>query len=173
MRARAVRGMMLAMALLAIPARSSAHATTRSPAVSPAAVATARAARVWRQAHERVILSEFASLLALPNVASDAGNIERNVSSLEAMLERRGLRVHVLRSGSAPPIVVGDLPAHGPPARTLAFYAHYDGQPADTLSWRGLAWTPGLRDARVPGITLAGDARLEAGARPCARSSAA
>ena len=36
----------------------------------------ALAARQWRQQHERAIVDEFFSLLALPNVSRDAGNIQ-------------------------------------------------------------------------------------------------
>ena len=131
----------------------------------------AAGARAWRQAHERAILAEFAAFLALPNVASDAPGIERNVAVLEAMLRRRGLDVHVLRNDSAPPLVVADLPARLRNARTLAFYAHYDGQPADTASWRGLPWTPVLRDAGGRDVPLAGEGPLDPESRLYARSA--
>lgn len=144
-----------------------AHAATTAPAT-----AAAREARAWRQAHERTILSEFVGLVALPDVASDAPGIERNVAALQGMLERRGLHVQVLRHGSAPPIVVGDLPAPGKAARTIAFYAHYDGQPADTLGWNGLPWTPVLRDRAGRELPLAGDAPLDPESRLYARAVA-
>ena len=133
---RAILGA-LALAAIAGPAPAAPPGVAR-------ATAAARDARAWRQAHEPAILAGFARLLAIPNVASDRAGIERNADALRAMLEQRGLAVRVLRQGDAPPIVVGDLA--GPKgARTVAFYAHYDGQPTDTLSWRGLPWTPVLR----------------------------
>jgi acetylornithine deacetylase/succinyl-diaminopimelate desuccinylase-like protein len=158
----------LLAAVLSVLAARADHARA---AATPPAAAAAHDARVWRQAHERAILSEFARLVELPNVASDAPGIERNVAALQTMLERRGLRVQVLRSGSAPPIVVGDLPARGAGARTIAFYAHYDGQPGDTLSWNGLPWTPVLRDARGRELPLAEDTPLDPESRLYARSA--
>ena len=132
----------------------------------------AQSARTWRQSHERAILAEFANLLALPNVARDTPNIERNVAVLRGMLERRGLQVQVLRDGTAPPLLVADLSSPSKTARTIAFYAHYDGQPTDTLSWRGLPWTPVLRDAAGRDLPLTGDAPLDPESRLYARSAA-
>src|SRR6185436_12051962 len=97
-----------------------------SRAAAESCARAAAEARAWRQKHEREILAEFVTLLAIPNVANDGPNIERNAKAIAAMLEQGGLRVRVLRLGSAPPVVVGDLPARGA-ARTIAFYAHYDG----------------------------------------------
>jgi acetylornithine deacetylase/succinyl-diaminopimelate desuccinylase-like protein len=99
-------------------------------------------AREWRVAHEREILREFVDLLRLPNLADDAPNITRNVAALKAMLERRGVATRVLTLDGAPPIVVGDLEAPGA-TRTIAFYAHYDGQPVDESQWRSAR--PGRR----------------------------
>ena len=157
----------LALAAFAAPARSA----TAVPASGEArAAAAGKAARTWRQAHERAILAEFARFLALPNVASDRAGIAANVDTLRALLVRRGLAVRVLRQGDAPPVVVGDLA--GPPgARTVAFYAHYDGQPTDTLSWRGLPWTPVLRSLADAELPLSGDAPLDPEARLFARSA--
>ncbi len=152
------------VALLA-PLVSEASGATASPAV-----AAAREARTWRQSHERDILHEFVALLAIPNVARDRPGIERNVTALTAMLERRGLDVRVLRLDDAPPIVVADLRARGR-ARTIAFYAHYDGQPTDTLSWNGLPWTPVLRDAAGHEQPLDGARALDPESRLFARSS--
>jgi len=156
------------IALAALPAAARTareHAASATPAT-----AAARAARAWRTAHERAILSEFAALLAIPNVARDRANIERNVEMLRGMLERRGLAVQVLREADAPPVLVADLP--GPKgARTLAFYAHYDGQPTDTLSWRGLPWTPVLRDRAGRDVPLDGSGPLDPESRLYARSA--
>jgi acetylornithine deacetylase/succinyl-diaminopimelate desuccinylase-like protein len=111
-----------------------------------------RDAGKWRAQHEREIVAEFADLLALPNLASDSANIGRNAAAIKAMLEKRGVTVRVLTLEGAPPIVVGDLPiAVGDlPAknskRTIAFYAHYDGQPVDATQWKGAPWTPVMRD---------------------------
>jgi acetylornithine deacetylase/succinyl-diaminopimelate desuccinylase-like protein len=119
------------------------------------AAGTARQARAWRAGHERDVIAEFARLLALPNLAGDRPNIERNAVAVLAMMEKRGLRARLLTLDGAPPIVVGDLQAPGtarttrPPGttRTIAFYAHYDGQPVDPAAWQSPPWTPVMRDA--------------------------
>src|SRR5438270_10459855 len=103
-------------------------ATTHAAPPDPANVAAKT--RSWRAGHEREILAEFTTLLAIPNLATDAPNIERNAVALAAMLERRGVKVQVIREPGVPPLVVGDLAAPGA-QQTVAFYAHYDGQPVD------------------------------------------
>jgi acetylornithine deacetylase/succinyl-diaminopimelate desuccinylase-like protein len=101
--------------------------------------------RAWRFEHEKDILEEFCTLLAIPDVASDTPNIQRNARLIRAMLEKRGLTTQLLSLGDAPPIVVGDLRA--PHAeRTIAFYAHYDGQPVDVAKWKSDPWKPRMAD---------------------------
>ena len=107
--------------------------------------AVAQEARTWRQQHEREILEEFSDLLAIPNLASDAPNIQRNAAAIQALLEKRGLTTQLLTLEGAPPIVVGDLAAPGA-KRTIAFYAHYDGQPVDPAKWKSDPWKPVMRD---------------------------
>jgi acetylornithine deacetylase/succinyl-diaminopimelate desuccinylase-like protein len=108
--------------------------------------------------HEKEILQEFCDLLAIPDVASDTPNIQRNARMIRDMLEKRGLKAQILARGDAPPIVVGDLVVSpSPPAplpegegsksgRTIAFYAHYDGQPVDVAKWKSDPWKPTMRD---------------------------
>ena len=81
-------------------------------------------------AHEKEIVGELAALLALPNVAADRADIQRNADLLLEMLRRRGFQARLLAAGGHPPAVYGEL--HAPGAkRTVVFYAHYDGQPVD------------------------------------------
>jgi acetylornithine deacetylase/succinyl-diaminopimelate desuccinylase-like protein len=141
------------LALLAAPP---ARAAAPPPPAARRAAAAAAEARAWRARHEGEILTEFTALLALPNLASDSVNIERNAGAIRAMLERRGIAARLLRVPGAPPLVIGEVAAQRG-ARTLAFYAHYDGQPADTASWNGLPWTPVLRDPAGRAIALAAD----------------
>ena len=49
------------------------------------------AARNWRQQHERAIMDEFVTLLAIPNIAADRVNIQRNAETIAQMMEQRGL----------------------------------------------------------------------------------
>ena len=154
-------------------------AATATPSSTAAATAAAAGAQAWRRQHEREILREFADLLAIPNLASDTPNIERNADAVEALLARRGFTVRrlPLDAPAVPPVLVADLPASphtaataptaAPPRsrsaaaaagkqnhpdprthpRTLAFYAHYDGQPVDATQWKTAPWTPVVRDA--------------------------
>jgi acetylornithine deacetylase/succinyl-diaminopimelate desuccinylase-like protein len=101
--------------------------------------------RMWRETHEREILSEFADLLAIPNLASDTPNIQRNADAIRAMCEKRGLVTRLLRLPGVPPVVVADFTA-AKAKRTIAFYAHYDGQPVDPSQWKSQPWKPVLRD---------------------------
>ncbi len=119
-------------------------ATANLLAANPAAVK--RQASAWRAQHEREILAEFAELLALPNLASDLPNIRRNAAAIRALCEKRGLAVQLLELEGVPPLIVAELRA--PDAkRTIAFYAHYDGQPVEAARWKSDPWKPLMRDA--------------------------
>lgn len=104
--------------------------------------------RAWRTAHEQEIIGELLKLLAIPNLASDTENIDRNAQAIAAMLTARGVTTHLIREAGVPPLVVGDLATPGA-TRTIALYAHYDGQPVDPKQWSSPPWTPVLRDGRV------------------------
>ncbi len=104
-----------------------------------------QAARAWRQAHEQAILSEFADLLSIPNVAADRENIRKNANLIRQMLEKRGVRTRLLEVPDANPAVYGELLTPGA-SRTVMFYAHYDGQPLDPKEWAAPPWQPVLRD---------------------------
>ncbi len=105
------------------------------------------AARAWRQTHEHEIIREYVDLLSIPNIARDTANIRRNAAKIAGMLERRGVAPRVLEIEGAPPVVYGEIRTPGA-ARTVVFYAHYDGQPVDPAQWRnGDPFRPELRDA--------------------------
>ena len=112
-------------------------------AAGPADVA--KQTRTWRTQHERELLSEFAELVSIPNLASDRPNIERNAAAIRALCEKRGLALQLLALEGAPPIVVADLRVPNA-TRTIAFYAHYDGQPVDRARWTSDPWQPVMRD---------------------------
>jgi acetylornithine deacetylase/succinyl-diaminopimelate desuccinylase-like protein len=115
------------------------------PAVpsNPAALA----ARQWRQRHERAIVDEFISLLAIPDVSSDRANIQRNAEAIRAMLEKRGVAAKLVSVPDANPVVFGEIKTPGA-TRTIVLYAHYDGQPLDPKEWATPPFTPTLRDKR-------------------------
>jgi acetylornithine deacetylase/succinyl-diaminopimelate desuccinylase-like protein len=105
----------------------------------------AKQTRAWRLNHEREILAEFSELLSIPNLASDAPNIQRNADAIRAMCEKRGLAAKLLALEGAPPVVLAELAAPNA-KRTISFYAHYDGQPVDVSRWKSEPWKPVMRD---------------------------
>ena len=104
----------------------------------------AMAARQWRQQHERAIIDEFMTLLAIPNVTRDRENVQRNAELIGRMLERRGMAPRLVSVPGSNPVVIGELRTPGA-TRTIVFYAHYDGQPLDESQWASPPFTPALR----------------------------
>ena len=120
-----------------------------SPAVAAAQTnAAAQAARSWRQQHERGIVDEFVSLLSIPNIARDRENIQRNAEAIAAMMTKRGIAPKLVSVPGGNPIVFGEIRTPGA-TRTIAFYAHYDGQPLDPKEWASPPFEPTLRDKPV------------------------
>jgi acetylornithine deacetylase/succinyl-diaminopimelate desuccinylase-like protein len=103
-------------------------------------------ARVLAHVQQRQpeLLREYADLLALPNVASDADGIRRNAAHVVRMLEKRGVAARLLDGNGGPPVVYGELSVGAP--KTVVLYAHYDGQPVEPERWASPPWTPVLRD---------------------------
>src|SRR5437763_1776717 len=110
----------------------------------PGAAAQSTDVRAYRQAHEANIINEFSELLSLPNVASDNINIRHNATAIIEMMKRRGIAARLLE-GKGPPAVFGEIKTPGA-TRTIAIYAHYDGQPVDASRWASAPFTPTLRD---------------------------
>jgi len=125
--------------------------------------------RSYRRAHEHELLTSFAELLAIPNVAADPANLRRNADTIVAMLASRGVAGRLLEIDGGPPVVFADLGASTKRAKTLLVYAHYDGQPVDASEWTSAPFTPVARgkDGRelalpAKGKTIDPDARLYA-----------
>jgi acetylornithine deacetylase/succinyl-diaminopimelate desuccinylase-like protein len=108
----------------------------------------AQAARHWRQQHERAIMDEFVGLLAIPNIAADHANIQRNAEAIAQMMEKRGIAAKLVSVPGGNPIVFGEIKTPGA-TRTIVLYAHYDGQPLDPKEWATPPFTPSLRDKQV------------------------
>ena len=127
---------LLAIALLALLPRLAAAQT------NPAA----QAARTWREAHERAILAEFMTLLAMPNLARDTEDIRKNAAAVSR--PARKARREDATPGSSRRAARGlrRNPARRARTRTIVFYAHYDGQPLDPKEWATPPWEPVLRD---------------------------
>ena len=123
----------------------------------------ALAARQWRSQHERAIVDEFVTLLAIPNIAADRTNIQRNAETIAKMMEKRGVASRLVTVPGANPVVYGEIKTPGA-MRTIIFYAHYDGQPLDPKEWATPPFTPTLRnnqfekDGQVISLPAAGAA---------------
>ena len=100
--------------------------------------------------HERELTQGFSNLLAIPNQAGDAANIERNAAAIEKLYEAQGVATERLTVPGAPPVIYGRLDAAAPgAARTVTFYAHYDGQPVHPQDWKVPPYQPVVRDGRI------------------------
>jgi hypothetical protein len=73
----------------------------------------AQAARKWRQQHERAIMDEFVALLAIPNIAADHANIQRNAEAIAQMMEKRGMAAKLVSVPGGNPIVFGEIKTPG------------------------------------------------------------
>lgn len=107
--------------------------------------------REYRRTNEHRLLSEYLTLLSIPNVASDIDNIRKNAAFIMEMMRRRGLNPRLLeaQTPNVPPAVFAEWTTPGA-TRTLVVYAHYDGQPTDPRQWSGsLPWQPVFRSAAL------------------------
>ena len=97
---------------------------------------------------EHDIIREFIEFLSIPNVHTDCANINLNADFIKAMMEKRGLRVSIIETDGNP-VVYGEWSVPNA-SRTLAFYAHYDGQPVEPSSWIGhKPFQPVLRPGKL------------------------
>ena len=111
------------------------------------AASPAPAVRAWRQAHEKEIVGDFATLLAMPNVATRLADVEANARYLQGLLQARGFSSRLLYAEpGTPPSVFGELKTPGA-RRTVTFYAHYDGQPIGQAGWISTPFEPSMRTA--------------------------
>jgi acetylornithine deacetylase/succinyl-diaminopimelate desuccinylase-like protein len=113
------------------------------------AAQVAQEVRDYRLDNEDRIVRELAEFLAIPNVASDTPNIQKNAEHLVEMLEARGIETHLLPITGRGPVVFGKLISPAA-TRTVIFYAHYDGQPVDPAAWTdGTPFEPVLRSEAI------------------------
>lgn len=109
--------------------------------------------RFYRTKNEASIYKEFISFLKIPNVATDTINIRKNADFLLHTMKARGITdVQLLEADEkiAPPVVYGEYNVAGA-NKTVVFYAHYDGQPVNAITWtKGLhPFQPQLLNGRV------------------------
>ena len=92
----------------------------------------------FRKANETKIIEEYIKFVSIPNVTRDTPNILLNAAFIKNMMEQRGIKTEFL-TGTTPnvsPAVFGEVKVPGAKT-TLAFYAHYDGQPVNASRWTG------------------------------------
>ncbi len=109
----------------------------------------------FNKVNRQNLLSEYIQFVSIPNVTSDSVNIPRNTAFIKQMMEQQGITTTLLH-GTTPgvnPAVFGEVKVPGAKS-TIAFYAHYDGQPVNPKQW-----FPGLEPFKPAFIT----APLESG----------
>lgn len=97
--------------------------------------------------NQKDILTRYVSLIAIPNEASDQKNIRLNADWIVEAMKKNGLNPRLLQSKdpAAPADIYGEWKVPGA-KRTLLFYAHYDGQPANAEDWTFTEpWKPVFR----------------------------
>src|SRR5882762_1495828 len=142
---------LLALSVYDIPAfaQLSVGGQLEAKHIPPAPKHVVEEVRTYRLANQDRIIRELREFLAIPNIASDTPNIEKNAARLKEMLEARGIETHLLSIEGRGPIVFGKLNAEGA-THTVIFYAHYDGQPVDPSAWTDKSpFTPVLRDNSI------------------------
>lgn len=103
--------------------------------------------RAYRSAHEKEILADFVTLLAMPNVATSVPDVEKNAAYIEGLLKARGFHTRIIAAEpGTPPAVFAELKVPGA-TRTVVFYAHYDGQPIGQKGWLSDPFVPSMRTA--------------------------
>ena len=92
----------------------------------------------YRKENESKILDEYVKFVSIPNVTRDTSNILRNAAFIKMMMEQRGIKSEFLDgiTSKVNPVVFGEVKVPGA-KYTLAFYAHYDGQPVNAAKWTG------------------------------------
>jgi len=93
--------------------------------------------RNYREKQEHALLQEYISFLAIPNLAADTINMQRNAVYIQNMMAKRGIQnIQLLypTTPKIPPAVYGEVLVPNA-KKTIIFYAHYDGQPVDSTKW--------------------------------------
>jgi acetylornithine deacetylase/succinyl-diaminopimelate desuccinylase-like protein len=136
-----------------MPARPAAFLLGTAVVALVLAVSSAQAAalrdtvRSWRKAHEQAIVSDFVTLLSMPNVATRVADVDRNADYIEGQLKARGFTTQLLTAAPGTPASVFAEKKVPGARRTVIFYAHYDGQPVGQKGWIVPPFEPSMRTA--------------------------
>jgi acetylornithine deacetylase/succinyl-diaminopimelate desuccinylase-like protein len=134
---------MVATVLAALPAVQAAQPDALRDAV-----------RAWRRAHERAIVTDFVTLLSMPNVATNVADVDRNAAWIEQQLRDRGFATQLLTAAPGTPASVFAERKVPGARRTVIFCAHYDGQPVGQKGWLTPPFEPVMRTALAGGKTV-------------------
>lgn len=90
----------------------------------------------YRKDHEWDWMAHYLEFLRIPNESRDTANIRRNIQFIAGWMTQLGIQPEILtgKSPGATPAIMGKVTVPGA-TRTLAFYAHYDGQPVNPRQW--------------------------------------
>ena len=92
-------------------------------------------------------VEELIEFCAIGSETGEAKELEEAAAWTADRLRRLGADVDILRSGTVPPLVAGDI---GEGSRTLIAVQHYDVQPAEPLDlWTTPPYAPSVRDGRL------------------------
>lgn len=88
------------------------------------------------QQNKETILQQYIDFVNIPNVVSQKNAFAYNADYLVQFMQRAGIQNTLLlfRDNTKPPVVYGELMVPNA-TQTIVFYAHYDGQPADSSGW--------------------------------------
>ena len=78
---------------------------------------------------------ELLDLLAIPDVADNPADIQRNAAFLQQAFIRRGFKTQLLDNPAHRPQVLAELASTAADAKTLLLYIHFDGQPVIPAEW--------------------------------------
>src|SRR4051794_40542434 len=106
-------------------------------------------------------LREYLELLALPNDAINAADIQRNVDFLERAFKKRGFTTRQL-ANHGKPLLYAEWPKQAPGAKTVLYYMHLDGQPVVDREWsQPSPWKPVVKQrTRAGGWEIVGTEAL-------------
>jgi acetylornithine deacetylase/succinyl-diaminopimelate desuccinylase-like protein len=88
------------------------------------------------QQNKNSMIDEYTGFVAIPDVSNDSANIPLNAAFIQKMMDQKGIKSELLHGTTAGvnPAVYGEIKVAGA-IRTIAFYAHYDGQPVNPKQW--------------------------------------
>lgn len=98
----------------------------------------------YRLANEKNILSEYMTLLKMPNIPSNPSDMIKNAAHIRSMMEKRDISTRLLELDDVPPVIYGEIITPGA-SKTMMFYAHYDGQPVNRSLWSSSPFEPVFR----------------------------